>query len=45
VVEIGKTPVLNGNEWRRLLDALPPATVRDRAIATLTYSFAASPPP
>jgi site-specific recombinase XerD len=44
VVKTGKTPVLEGNEWRRLLDAIPTTTVRDlrdRAlIATLTYSFA-----
>lgn len=44
VVKTGKTPVLDGAEWRRLLDAIPTATVRDlrdRAlIATLTYSFA-----
>ena len=44
VVKTGKTPVLDGNEWRKLLDAIPTDTVRDlrdRAlIATLTYSFA-----
>jgi site-specific recombinase XerD len=44
VVETGKTPVLDGKEWRKLLDAIPTDTVRDlrdRAlIATLTYSFA-----
>src|SRR5208283_2961600 len=44
VVETGKTPVLDGKEWRKLLDAIPTETVRDlrdRAlIATLTYSFA-----
>ena len=44
VVTTGKTPVLDGTEWRRLLDAIPTDTVRDlrdRAlIATLTYSFA-----
>ncbi len=44
VVKTGKTPVLDGAEWRQLLDAIPTATVRDlrdRAlIATLTYSFA-----
>ena len=44
VVKTGKTPVLDGSEWRRLLDAIPTDTVRDwrdRAlIATLTYSFA-----
>lgn len=44
VVKTGKTPVLDGKEWRRLIDAIPTATVRDlrdRAlIATLTYSFA-----
>jgi hypothetical protein len=36
--------VLDGGEWRRLIDAIPTDTVRDlrdRAlIATLTYSFA-----
>jgi len=44
VVKTGKTPVLEGGEWRKLLDAIPTETVRDlrdRAlIATLTYSFA-----
>jgi len=44
VVKTGKTPVLEGGEWRKLLDAIPTDTVRDlrdRAlIATLTYSFA-----
>jgi site-specific recombinase XerD len=44
VVKTGKTPVLEGNEWRRLIDAIPADTVRDlrdRAlIATLTYGFA-----
>ncbi len=44
VVKTGKTPVLEAAEWRRLLDSIPTATVRDlrdRAlIATLTYSFA-----
>ena len=44
LVKAGKTPVLDGNEWRKLLDAIPTNTVRDlrdRAlIATLTYSFA-----
>jgi site-specific recombinase XerC len=44
VVKTGKTPVLDGKEWRQLLDAIPTVTVRDlrdRAlIATLTYSFA-----
>ena len=44
VVATGKTPVLDGREWRKLLDAIPADTVRDlrdRAlIATLTYSFA-----
>jgi site-specific recombinase XerD len=44
VVKTGKTPVLDGKEWRTLLDAIPADTVRDlrdRAlIATLTYSFA-----
>jgi site-specific recombinase XerD len=44
VVKTGKTPVLDGREWRRLLNAIPGETVRDRRdralIATLTYSFA-----
>jgi site-specific recombinase XerD len=44
VVTTGKTPVLDGSEWRKLLNAIPTETVRDlrdRAlIATLTYSFA-----
>src|ERR1700690_1082791 len=44
VVKTGKTPVLDGKEWRKPLDAIPTDTVRDlrdRAlIATLTYSFA-----
>ncbi len=44
VVKTGKTPVLEGDEWRKLLDSIPTDTVRDlrdRAlIATLTYSFA-----
>lgn len=44
VVKTGKTPVLDGKEWRRLIDAIPTETLRDlrdRAlIGTLTYSFA-----
>ena len=44
VVKTGKTPVLEGDEWRRLIDSIPTETVRDlrdRAlIATLTYGFA-----
>jgi site-specific recombinase XerD len=44
VVKTGKTPVLDGKEWRKLLNSIPTETVRDlrdRAlIATLTYSFA-----
>jgi site-specific recombinase XerC len=44
VVKTGKTPVLDGAEWRRLVGSIPTETVRDlrdRAlIATLTYSFA-----
>ena len=44
VIKVGKTPVLDGAEWRRLVDAIPTEAVRDlrdRAlIATLTYSFA-----
>ena len=44
VVKTGKTPVLDADEWRKLIDSIPTETVRDlrdRAlIATLTYSFA-----
>ena len=44
VVKTGKTPVLDGKEWHKLIDSIPTETVRDlrdRAlIATLTYSFA-----
>jgi site-specific recombinase XerD len=44
VVKTGKTPVLEGAEWRKLLKSIPDMTLRDlrdRAlIATLTYSFA-----
>ena len=44
VVKTGKTPVLEADEWRRLIDSIPTETVRDlrdRAlIATLTYGFA-----
>ena len=44
VVKTGKTPVLESDEWRRLIDSIPTETVRDlrdRAlIATLTYGFA-----
>jgi site-specific recombinase XerD len=44
VVKTGTTPVLEGAEWRTLLDSIPAITLRDlrdRAlIATLTYSFA-----
>jgi site-specific recombinase XerD len=44
VVKTGKTPVLEGAEWRKLLATIPALSLRDlrdRAlIATLTYSFA-----
>ena len=44
VVKTGTTPVLEAEEWRRLIDSIPTDTLRDlrdRAlIATLTYSFA-----
>src|ERR1700728_2411305 len=44
VVKTGVTPVLDGKEWRKLIDTIPTETLRDlrdRAlIATLTYSFA-----
>ena len=46
VVKTGKTPVLEGAEWRKLLKSIPDTTLRDlrdRAlIATLTYGFAGS---
>jgi integrase len=44
VVKTGKTPVLEGAAWRKLLKSIPETTLRDlrdRAlIATFTYSFA-----
>ena len=44
VVKTGKTPVLDGAVWRKLIDSVSTETMRDlrdRAlIATLTYSFA-----
>src|SRR4051794_40975612 len=44
VVKVGKTPVLEAEAWRKLLNSIPTESVRDlrdRAlIATLTYSFA-----
>jgi hypothetical protein len=44
VVQTGTTPVLEGKDWRRLIDGIPTDTVRhlrDRApIATLTCGFA-----
>jgi site-specific recombinase XerD len=44
VVKTGKTPVLDGTEWSKLIDSIPANTVRDlrdrTLIATLTYSFA-----
>jgi hypothetical protein len=44
VVKTGKTPLLEGAEWRKLLKSIPDTTLRDlrdRAlIVTLTYSFA-----
>ncbi len=44
VVRVGRTPVLEGAEWRRFMEAIPQESVRDlrdRAlISVLTYSFA-----
>jgi hypothetical protein len=44
VVKTGRTPVLEGAEWRKLLKSIPETTLRDLRdrdlIATLTYSFA-----
>ena len=31
IVKTGKTPVLEGAEWRKLLDSIPTATLRDCA--------------
>ena len=31
VVKTGKTPVLDGKEWRKLIDSIPTETVRDLA--------------
>jgi len=43
VVKTGKTPVLEGAEWCKLLRSIPDTTLRDlrdlALIATLTYSF------
>lgn len=45
VVQTGKTSVLDGERWRKLLDAIPtnmPCDLRNRAlIASCTYFFAA----
>jgi site-specific recombinase XerD len=43
VVKTGKTPVLEGVEWRKLLASIPTETVRDlrdRALIATPYSFA-----
>jgi site-specific recombinase XerC len=44
VDKTGKTPVLDGKEWHKLIDAIPMTTVRDlrdtALIAALTFSFA-----
>jgi site-specific recombinase XerD len=44
IVKTGKTPMLEGAEWRQLFESIPTATLRDlrdRAlIGTQTYSFA-----
>ena len=44
VVKTGKTPVLDGADWRKRIDSIPTETMRDlrdrTLIATLTYSFA-----
>jgi hypothetical protein len=44
VVKTGRTPVLDGAEWRKLIDSILTETVRDlrdcALIATVTYSFA-----
>ena len=36
----GNTPVLDSPKWRKPIDGIPTETVRERALATLTYSFA-----
>jgi site-specific recombinase XerC len=47
VVKTGKTPVLEGDEWRKLFASIPTATLRDLRdrplIATLTTASRASP--
>lgn len=45
VVNTGKTPVLEGDEWRRLIDSIPTETVRDlrdRALIAFSPSRMAS---
>jgi len=40
VVKTGKTPVLDGKEWRKLIDTIPTYTLRDlrdRALAAASY--------
>src|SRR5258708_766873 len=43
VVKTGETPVLEGTEWRKLLDSIPATTLPDlrhpALIAPLTYTF------
>jgi site-specific recombinase XerC len=43
VVKTGKTPVLDGSEWRRLLDAIPTDNLRDRRDRALTSTPRRSP--
>jgi hypothetical protein len=47
VVKTGKTPVLEGTDWRKLLKSIPATTLRDlrhrTLIATLTSASRASP--
>jgi site-specific recombinase XerD len=38
VVKTGKTPVLEGKEWRRLIDTIPTDTVRDPATALIALA-------
>jgi len=47
VVKTGKTPVLEGSEWRKLLDSIPTDTVRDLRDRTLIAALISrdAPPP
>jgi site-specific recombinase XerC len=44
VVKTGKTPVLEGDKWRKLLASLPTATLRDLRDARGPQGLAVPPP-